>query len=79
MSRETILMVIGALVVLAPWSGLPLAWLTWILPALGLAVIGIGFTFRGRAAPPAEPPSYPSLPPDAREELPQRSSHIAFS
>jgi cytochrome c-type biogenesis protein CcmH/NrfF len=79
MSREKILIVIGAAVLMAPWSGLPLAWLVWILPVLGLIVIGIGITFRSRAAAPSAPPSYPSLPPEAGEEPEPRSSHIAFS
>ncbi|MES2226104.1 MAG: hypothetical protein V4480_04845 [Patescibacteria group bacterium] len=53
MKRETILIILGVLIVLSPWSGLPLAWLSWVLPVLGLAVAAIGFTLRARSAPRA--------------------------
>jgi hypothetical protein len=88
MSREKILMVLGVLVFISPWSGLPLSWLLWILSVIGLAVVAIGFTLRTRTRaelppPPAppQPPSPPhhdlSVPP--KNEPPSRSSHIAFS
>jgi hypothetical protein len=74
MTREHVLMALGALVLIAPWSGLPLSWLEWILPLIGLAVIGIAFTMR-RRTPPAAPPPVPA----EVHEPPSRSSHIAFS
>lgn len=43
------LMILGGVVLLSPFSGLPLSILTWILPLLGLAVLAIGFSYRERA------------------------------
>jgi hypothetical protein len=75
MKREQVLVGLGALVLIAPWSGLPLAWLTWILLGIGIVVMGIGFTLlrrmrrdEGESQPPMQ------LQPDE-----SRSSHIAFS
>jgi Na+/H+ antiporter NhaC len=73
MTRERVLMILGALVLISPWSGLPLAWLTWILPIIGLVVLAIGFTLRNRTA--VAPPALP----ESREEPQPRSSHIAYS
>jgi hypothetical protein len=74
MTREYVLMLLGILVLVSPWSGLPLAWLTWFLLAVGLAVVGIGFTLaRRKAAPPSVPPL------QLKQEPEPRSSHIAFS
>lgn len=41
-------MLLGVLVALSPFSGLPLAILSWILPVLGLAVLLIGITTESR-------------------------------
>lgn len=41
-------MLLGILVALSPFSGLPLAILSWILPVLGLAVLAIGITTESR-------------------------------
>lgn len=80
MTRERVLMILGVLVLISPWSGLPLAWLAWILPAIGLIVVGIGLTLRGRSKPPlAQPPSVPSIEHREPQEPEPRSSHIAFS
>jgi hypothetical protein len=46
MSRESILILLGILTILAPFSGLPLSWLEFILPAIGLAVAALGYSFR---------------------------------
>lgn len=48
------LMILGGVVLLSPFSGLPLSILTWILPLLGLAVLAIGFSYRERAEKPSE-------------------------
>lgn len=56
------LMVLGALVALSPFSGLPLAILTWILPVLGLIAVAIGFSYRTRAPKVQEPVHEASLP-----------------
>ncbi|MEO6536127.1 MAG: hypothetical protein ABIT47_00405 [Candidatus Paceibacterota bacterium] len=60
MSRESILMILGVLVAVSPWSGLPLAILVWILPVLGIAIAFIGFTLRTRANSIKEASSRPS-------------------
>lgn len=44
MSREPILVCLGVLVLIAPFSGLPLSWLSFILPALGVLIVFIGVT-----------------------------------
>jgi uncharacterized membrane protein len=48
MSRESILILLGVLFILSPFVGLPLYVLAWVLPALGLAVAGIGVSLRSR-------------------------------
>lgn len=48
MSRESVLIVLGLLVVLSPFIGLPLEILAWVLPVLGLIVVGIGVALRSR-------------------------------
>lgn len=72
MSREHILMVLGALVLLSPWSGIPMEWLQWALLLIGIAIIGISFTMRKRESREV------SVPPPSDEPRP-RSSSIAFS
>lgn len=80
MTREHILMILGALVLISPWSGVPMEWLQWALLLIGLAVVGIAFTLRKRqdrdTVLPASPT--PSLPHSSDEPRP-RSSNIAFS
>lgn len=49
MSRSLMLLILGALVAVAPFSGLPLSILAWILPPLGLATLAIGLSYRTRA------------------------------
>lgn len=56
-------MIIGGLVLLSPWSGLPLSWLEWILPLFGIAVVGIGFTLWQRKREAEEEPEAPYVPP----------------
>jgi hypothetical protein len=46
MSRTTTLVILGVLVFLAPFAGLPLSWLSWLLPVLGVAVIVSGLSLR---------------------------------
>jgi hypothetical protein len=60
MSRPATLIVLGILIFLSPFSGLPLSWLSWILPILGLGVLVSGLSLRQarvraerRAAPSA--------------------------
>ncbi|HEY0979299.1 MAG TPA: hypothetical protein VGE23_00440 [Candidatus Paceibacterota bacterium] len=49
MSRSLMLLILGALVAVSPFSGLPLSILAWILPLLGLATLAIGLSYRTRA------------------------------
>jgi hypothetical protein len=46
MSRESTLILVGVLVALAPFSGLPHSWLAVILPFLGIVAGGIGYALR---------------------------------
>jgi len=48
MARETMVIILGALVALSPWSGLPLSWLSYGLVVMGLLLILIGSTLRAR-------------------------------
>ena len=48
MSRESILIALGVLIALTPYSGLPLSILAFVLPVLGLLVGAIGMTLRVR-------------------------------
>lgn len=64
MSRESILIILGVLIAVSPWCGLPLAVLTWILLVLGLAIAFVGFTLRARAKA-------------MRESLASLGSHVA--
>jgi hypothetical protein len=61
MSRETILIILGVLVALSPWSGLPPLWMEIVLVMLGLGIIAIAVTLRGRKAGVSLPAvQYPS-------------------
>lgn len=57
MSRERFLIIFGLLVLLAPFVGLPLAILSWVLPVLGAAVafIGVSYAMRKKGREPAVP------------------------
>jgi hypothetical protein len=79
MTRETVLMILGALVFLSPWVGIPMMWLQWILLVLGLAIIAIGVTLRRRMHQDELPPATPSPSPSHPATPEPRSSHIAFS
>ena len=48
MSRERLLMLLGTLVLVSPFIGLPLSVLTWVLPVLGGLVLGIGASYAMR-------------------------------
>ena len=49
MSKETILVIVGILVVLSPFLGLPQSWLSLILPILGLVIISLAYlAMKGR-------------------------------
>lgn len=40
------MILLGILVVLSPFAGLPLAWLMWLLPILGALIVIIGIMIR---------------------------------
>ena len=46
MSRESMLILLGILVMLSPFLGLPLSLLAWLLPFLGFVTLGIGISLR---------------------------------
>ncbi len=48
MSRETLLIALGVLIILSPYLGFPYSWLMVLLPVLGLATLGIAITLRLR-------------------------------
>lgn len=48
MSRENTLILVGILVALSPFSGLPHSWLSVLTPLLGVLVAIIGFTLHDR-------------------------------
>lgn len=39
-------MLLGVLLILAPFAGLPSSWLAVIVPVLGVLVVGVGFSLR---------------------------------
>ncbi len=48
MSREGMLMILGALVALLPFLGIPSAWFMVLLPVLGLCILGLALSLRAR-------------------------------
>lgn len=52
MSRSLMLIVLGALTALSPFSGLPMRILVFILPVLGLIAVAIGISYRRNPATP---------------------------
>jgi peptidoglycan/LPS O-acetylase OafA/YrhL len=68
MSKEGTLFTVGVLVMLAPFSGLPLSWLAWILVVLGAIVIIVAYFVRkDRMARPAPLPPPPPMPRPAED------------
>jgi len=67
MSRSSILIILGVLTMLAPFSGLPIAVRTVLTVIFGACVLGIGVMLRAREArvphPPAETPPPPGISP----------------
>ncbi|MBU6323819.1 MAG: hypothetical protein KGI41_03715 [Patescibacteria group bacterium] len=53
MSSGSVLILLGVLILLAPFSGLPFSWLTLVLLVIAVVVIGIGINVRTKKAPPA--------------------------
>ena len=72
MSRSSTLILLGVLVMLAPYSGLPIVARTFLTVVFGAVVLGIGIWLRaeavrteGRATPPAPAPAPASETPVA--------------
>ena len=63
MSRESMLIVIGALLMLSPFVGLPLSILMWFYLALGLLVslVGLSLRLRKKRRQLAHEASHPAL------------------
>ncbi len=70
MSSESTLILFGLLVVVTPYSGVPIFWYAYILPVLGIVIIGIGFLFRSRRV---------SSENNATQTLVRQSSHMQSS
>jgi len=51
MSRAYVLIILGVLIALAPFVGIPLSWLMWGFPIIGFVTAFIGFSMRRPAAP----------------------------
>lgn len=49
MSKEMTVIVLGVLVVVTPYLGIPGSWKTVILAVVGLLLVGVGFLLRGEA------------------------------
>jgi len=69
MSRNGTLILLGVLVILTPFSGLPMNIRSLLAVILGACVLGIGFSMRAREArsasaqlPVEAPPSEPAPP-----------------
>ena len=57
MSKETTVILLGALVVIVPYLGVPSSWRTLALIVIGIALMIVGFMLRGKSQ--ATPGSYP--------------------
>ncbi len=76
MSSESTLILLGILVVITPYSGVPTFWYAYILPTLGIIIIGIGFLFRSRRVShennPTQTSSEQSLHTQSSDDTPQQ-------
>lgn len=55
MSRHSILMILGILVMFTPFSGVPVSIRTPLLVIFGACIFGLSFALRTEHRPPAEP------------------------
>lgn len=68
MSRPGLLILLGIIVLVIPFSGLPMSWRTFFLAITGLVIVLVGVSLRSpRALPPLESktPEPPVTPPQA--------------
>jgi hypothetical protein len=49
MSSETILIILGFLVWVSPFVGLPIAILSWVIPLCGLGIVALSYHVRAKA------------------------------
>jgi len=59
MSRASTLILLGVLVILAPFSGLPVSIRSLLSVIFGASVLGIGLSMRAREARNVQPPQAP--------------------
>ncbi len=52
MSKRATLILLGLLILLCPFIGLPYSWLMWVLPVLGLWVAYLGYSRKPKAEEP---------------------------
>jgi hypothetical protein len=52
MSRESVLILLAVLVIVAPFAGLPLLWLQILYPILGALILIIAVSLRRRSVSP---------------------------
>lgn len=64
MSRESLLVFAGVLILLGQFIGLPLSWLAFLFPVLGILVVSIGFSY-ARERKRAPVPAHEAYPPDS--------------
>lgn len=62
MSRTSILILLGLLTILVPFSGLPISFRTLLTVIFGVSVIGIGLSLRTSEVARSAPPSTPAAP-----------------
>jgi hypothetical protein len=48
MSHESTLLLVGIIVILSPFLGLPYSWLMVIVPVLGVAIVALSVILRAR-------------------------------
>lgn len=60
MSRESVLVLVGILIALSPFLGIPMPWLAIVLPLLGILVAVIGTSLRASRFFAAEAQSHDS-------------------
>jgi len=68
MSRSGVVILLGIIVLIVPFSGLPMSWRTFFLAITGLVIVAVGMSLRTpKALPPLESalPEQPPTPPQA--------------
>jgi len=77
MSRSSVLILLGILTILAPFSGLPVSFRNLLAVVFGACVLGIGFALRARDVRTAQALTEPFFAPEpAQPSAPQEISPI---